>query len=257
MIEFENLTLDTLETAHICCAISDKKCQPGVQQKKQWLRNRMTEGLVFRKATVRGKVFIEYLPAEAAFVPIDAPGYLYINCLWVSGQYKKSGIGKELLAHCMNESKSTNGIVILTSPRKMPFLADKKFLMHHGFEVADTASPYFELLVWRNNDAPLPAFTKPAKTGQCDQSKGLVLYYTHQCPFVAHYGLKVLPETAAHHKIPFSAIHLDSVEKAQQAPSPFTTYSIFYNGRFITHELLSEKKCVQLMQDINDGKFSH
>jgi len=256
MIEFENLTLDSLETAHICCAISDNK-HPGVQQKKQWLKSRMPEGLVFRKATVRGKVFIEYLPAESAFVPIDAPGYLYINCLWISGKYKKSGIGKELLTHCMKDAKSTNGIAILSSKRKMPFLADKKFLMHHGFEVADTASPYFELLVWRNNNAPLPAFTPQTQTGRCDWSDGLVLYYTHQCPFVDHYGLKVLAETAIQHQIPFTAIHLDSVEKARKAPSPFTTYSIFYNGHFITHELLSEKKCVQLMQDINHGKFSH
>jgi len=257
MIEFENLTPDTIEMAHICCAISDKKCQPGVEQKKQWLKNRMLEGLIFRKATVRGKVFIEYLPAESAFAPIDAPGYLYINCLWVSGKYKKSGIGKELLEFCITNSKSNNGIVILSSKRKMPFLADKKFLLHHGFEVADTASPYFELLVLRNNNSPLPAFTKQSKAGICDQKEGLVLYYTHQCPFVDHYGLEVLAETAAQHQIPFSATHLDSAEEVQRAPSPFTTYSIYYNGRFITHEILSEKKCVQLMQDINNGKFSN
>lgn len=29
---------------------------------------------------------------------------------------------------------------------------------------------------------------------------------------------------------------------AQNAPSPFTTFSLFYDGQFVTHEILSEKK---------------
>lgn len=250
MVEFENLTPENIGAAHICCAISDKKCQPGVQLKKEWLVQGMAEGLTFRKAKVRGKVFIEYLPANAAFVPVDAPGYLYINCLWVAGQYKQSGIGKALLEYCMQESENYNGVVILSSPRKKPFLADKKFLMKFGFEVADTAPPYFELLVWRKNDVLLPKFTTSAKKSKCMHQQGLVLYYTHQCPFVEHYGLNVLARVAADYQIPFTAIHIDTVEKARMAPSPFTTYSVFYNGEFITHEILSEKKCVQLMEDL-------
>ena len=37
---FMNLTLDNLDTEHICCAISDKKHQVGVSVKKQWLKKR-------------------------------------------------------------------------------------------------------------------------------------------------------------------------------------------------------------------------
>ncbi len=49
MIEtFMNLTLDNLDTEHICCAISDKKHQIGVSVKKQWLKKRFEEGDVFR-----------------------------------------------------------------------------------------------------------------------------------------------------------------------------------------------------------------
>ena len=39
----------------------------------------------------RGKCFIEYIPGENAWVPIEAEGYLYINCLWVSGSLKGHG----------------------------------------------------------------------------------------------------------------------------------------------------------------------
>ena len=37
------------------------------------------------RTTERGKCSIEYIPAENAWVPIAADGYLYINCLWGSG----------------------------------------------------------------------------------------------------------------------------------------------------------------------------
>ena len=47
--QFITLTLDTLEQEHLCCAISDKKHQPGVLQKKAWTRDRIAEGHVFRK----------------------------------------------------------------------------------------------------------------------------------------------------------------------------------------------------------------
>ena len=35
------------------------------------------------------KQTIEYIPAEHAWNPIDAPGYMYIDCLWVSGSFKR------------------------------------------------------------------------------------------------------------------------------------------------------------------------
>lgn len=67
-----HVTADNLETEHICCAISDKRMARGVLQKKAWLQKRIEEGLVFKKLDVNGKVFIEYLPAEYAWVPIIA-----------------------------------------------------------------------------------------------------------------------------------------------------------------------------------------
>lgn len=74
------LTKENLEHEHICCAIaSNKDCQ--VASKKLWLAQRLEEGLVFKKANVRGKVFIEYMPAENAWCPIYAPNYMFINCL--------------------------------------------------------------------------------------------------------------------------------------------------------------------------------
>ena len=46
-----------------------------------------------------------------------------------------------------------------------------------------------------------------------DMPEGFVLYYTNQCP------------------------------------SPFTTFSLFYDGQFVTHEILSEKKFDKILAD--------
>ena len=88
------LTQENIGQEHICCAMSDKKSAEGVEAKKGWLACRMEEGLQFVKLNVRGKVFIEYLPAEYAWVPIEADGYTFINCLWVAGSFKGHGYGR-------------------------------------------------------------------------------------------------------------------------------------------------------------------
>ena len=73
--------------------------------KKEWLKQRFAEGLVFYRSTERGKCFIEYIPAENAWVPIQADGYVYIDCLWVSGSLKGHGYANELLQQCVQDAK--------------------------------------------------------------------------------------------------------------------------------------------------------
>lgn len=75
-MEYVRITKENLEKEHICCAISNNK-DVQVSSKKLWLRERLDEGLVFLKSRERGKCFIEYIPAEKAWVPIKADGYMY------------------------------------------------------------------------------------------------------------------------------------------------------------------------------------
>ena len=93
-----------------------------------------------QRSEERGKCFIEYIPAENAWVPIVADGYLYINCLWVSGSMKGHGYSNDLLEACIRDAKAQGkkGICILCAEgRKREFLADPKFLTYKGFCVAD------------------------------------------------------------------------------------------------------------------------
>ena len=137
-MEYIRVTKENLEKEHICCAISNNR-DIQVSSKKAWLADRFDEGLVFLKSVERGKCFIEYIPAENAWVPIEADGYMYIDCLWVSGSFKGHGYSNDLLRECIRDSreKGKNGLCILSAAKKLAFLADPKFLQYKGFTVCD------------------------------------------------------------------------------------------------------------------------
>lgn len=249
-MEIITVNNENIEKEHICCAIADKKSECQVSSKKEWMKGRFHDGLVFKKGNVRGKVFIEYIPAEKAWSPIIADGYMFINCLWVSGQYKGQRISSRLLNECIIDSKhqGRKGLVILSSDKKRPYLADKKYLMHKGFLVADKAKPYYELLYLPfSEENSKPSFRTCVKEGSIDEV-GFVLYYSNQCPFTAKY-VPLVEEIAKSRNINIQVKKYKTVEEAQNAPSPFTTYSLFYNGEFITNEILSEKKFIKILEE--------
>ena len=247
-MEYIRLTGENIENEHICCAISNNN-DIQVSSKKAWLADRLSEGLVFLKSTQRGKCFIEYIPAEYAWNPIRAEGYMYIDCLWVSGSMKGNGYSNDLLGECINDSKNQGkkGICILSSAKKKPFLADPKYLSYKGFRVSDEADNGIQL--WYlpfDESAEKPVFRECAKHPHIDE-QGYVLYYTSQCPFNAKY-VPVVEQTAKDWNVPFRAIHIQSREEAQNAPTPITTYALFYNGCYITNEQMNDKRFIKLIE---------
>lgn len=248
-MELIRITHDNLAQEHICCAISNPN-DIQVVSKKAWLDARLDEGLVFLKGNVRGKCFIEYLPAEYAWTPIDADEYMFIDCLWVSGQYKGHGYSNLLLNACIEDSRSKGkkGLAALSSKKKLGFLSDPKYLRYKGFEVADTADPYFELFYLPfDENADRPRFRHSVQSPSL-ADKGFTLYYTSQCPFTARY-VPLLEKIAASRNAALRTVHIQTREEAQAAPTPFTTFSLFFDGRLITHEILSEKKFEKILED--------
>lgn len=129
----------------------------------------------------------------------------------------------------------------------MPFLSDPDFLKYKGFKLADKASPYFELLYLPfNSDSYKPSFKENVINPRVEE-EGFILFYTHQCPFTAKY-VPIIEEFANNKGIQFKTVLLDTREQAQNAPSPFTSYSLFYNGKFITNEILSIKKFEKIIE---------
>lgn len=247
-MEYIKLTLENLEKEHICCAISNNK-DVQVASKKAWLKERIKDGLVFLKSTERGKCFIEYIPAENAWCPIEADWYMHINCFWVSGSFKGHGYANDLLNACIADAKAQGkyGITVISSPKKMPFLSDPKYLAYKGFKTADNAKPNFTLMYLPfDNNAPVPKFKETAKLPHINK-QGFVVYYTHGCPFTAKY-VPIVEQVAKEKGIPFESVFIDVKEKAQNAPMAWTNYAVFYNGQFVSNEVLNEKKFLELVE---------
>lgn len=244
---------NNIDQEHICCAIgSDKINQSRALTKKNWMKERFKDGLVFKRLDDRGKIFIEYMPIEKVWKPITGKNFLVINCLWVSGKFKGKGISTELLKECINDAKKQkmDGVAVVSSTKVKPFLTDKKFYEHNGFEVVDFAPPYFELLCLKfNKNTRNPEFTKNAKLGTCDNKKGFTFIYSNQCPFMEEY-VGLLSDICKNKKNPCKVIHLKDFKEAQAKGSPVGTLGIYYNGELKTHELMPEKKFEKFIEEI-------
>lgn len=242
-----NLTLENLYNEHLCCAIADKKHQCGVVTKRQWLKERLGEGHVFRKLNEKGKVFIEYAPLEKAWVPIAGDNYIYIYCLWVSGSFKGNGYGKELLQYCVDDARrqGKSGVCVISSEKKKPFLSDKGFLERFGFRTADKIDGEYILLAL-SFDGTVPRFAENAKK-QSVTDKDLTIYYSMQCPYIPN-CIEQIENHCTAHNIPHTFIAVDTLEKAKSVPCVFNNWAVFYDGRFETVHLLNEGYLKKLLE---------
>lgn len=177
------LTTENIASEHICCAFSDKKCAEGYRTKKDWLTGEFGNGLVFRRLDQRAKVFIEYGPAETAWIPVHAPDYFIIGCLWVSGQYKGKGHAKALLESAWEDAarQGKNGLVAVTGDKKFPFMGDGKWFKMQGFEEVQKLPGGFVLWVKKlKEDAPDPAFLDSVLSGESPEKEGVAVYYSNR-----------------------------------------------------------------------------
>lgn len=247
MNEYVNLNPDNIDSEHICCAIGDPKHQTGVNKKKEWIKNRLNEGYVFRKLNERGKIFIEYEPVETAWVPISGVNYEYIYCLWVSGRFKGNGIARELLEYAINDAKEKNmsGLCTLVARKKKPFLGEKKFFEHFGFEVVDNVEDY-ELMALRFDDETTPKFNDNARKMKIDINE-FTIYYTNQCPYV-EYEIKELSDFAESEDIELNFIKIDSLDKAKNAPCIINNWANFYNGEYVSNRILNVNAFKKLLK---------
>jgi len=240
MEKFIVLDKENIGSEHICCAISDKKCKESYEAKKGWLTKEFDNGYVFRRIDARAKVFIEYGPSEKGWVPITAPNYLLINCFWVSGRYKKQGYAKALLKSAMDDAiaQGRDGLVTVVGTKKFHFMSDTKWLLRQGFVEVEKISSGFSLLAKKiNTDAKDPVFNDSVKDGTCPDKDGIVVYYTNRCPFSEFHAKNSLVETAKNRNLSLKVIKLETIEDAQNSPSPATVFSLFLNGKFMTTDL--------------------
>lgn len=245
--EFVTLTKENIDAEHLCCIIRTKKPHPGVEKKREWLRERLSDGHVFRKLDAKGCAFIEYAPLETAWVPIEGDNYYYIYCLWVTGDLKGTGTGKELLESCIADAKENgkSGICMLGAKKQKAWLSDQSFAKKFGFVTVDETDSGYELLAL-SFDGTSPHFCKTAKQEKID-SEDLTVYYDYQCPFILQ-RVETLRSYCEEQGIPSSFIEVDSLEKAKGLPCVFNNFAVFYRGKLKTVNQIDPKYVERLLK---------
>ena len=246
MGEFINLTSENLSGEHLCCIIRTKKAHPGVEAKRQWLAERLREGHVFRKLNEKATAFIEYAPLETAWTPVVGENYLYIYCLWVTGDCKGKGYGRELMEYCLADARAQgrSGVCMLGAAKQKAWLADQSFARKYGFETVDTTPGGYELLAL-SFDGTRPRFAPNAKAEAVDGGD-LTIYYDDQCPFIFQ-NIEKIQQWCADNGVPARIIHVDSLEKAKSLPCPFNNWAVFVGDKVATVNVLNAAAVQKLL----------
>ena len=138
-----------------------------------------------------------------------------------------------------------SGICTLVAKKKKPFLGEKKFFQHFGFEVVDTIKDY-ELLALKFDDKDTPTFNDNARLMKIDD-EDFTIYYTNQCPYVEH-EIRELSDYADSNDIKLNFVRIDSLEKAKNAPCVINNWANFYKGEYISNRILNAKAFEKLLK---------
>ncbi len=213
---------------------------PGFESKRKWFEKRHREGLrikILKDNQDKMIGFIEYVPVEFAWRPIDAANFMFIHCMYVySRKDRNNGYGSMLLNECEREagSKGMSGVCVMTS--KGAWIANKTIFEKNGFAQVDKRGR-FELLSkkWKEGavDPQLMDWTQQQKKYQ-----GWHLVYANQCPWHEK-SVEALMHVAMDYNIDLQVQELNTAQEAKNAPSGYGVFNLLHNGRLLEDHYLS------------------
>ncbi len=255
--EMSKVEIIDIDSSNVCdhgyCGYKSPK-QEGYRRKTEWLKERFAEGMRLKvlHAPDEGDVgFIEYIPGEYTWRPIEARGYLVIHCIMIHRKkYKEAGYGSRLLEECLRDAKKTraNGVAAVTS--KGTWMAGSGLFVKHGFESVDSGPPSFELMAKKMKKGPLPRFRGGWEERARSYGKGLVIIRSDQCPCTAKFTGEIL-ETAKTLGMNARVKELRTCKQAQSAPSPYGIFNIVYNGRLIADHPISKTRFRNIIKQVS------
>jgi GNAT superfamily N-acetyltransferase len=246
-LTLEKVGPEKLTACGIGCLTNPK--HEGHGAKVKWLQRRFAEGLrflLYRDQKDKPLAFLEYVPGEHAWRPVDAKGWLFVHCLWVypAGQ-KVGGLGTRLIRACLDEARDAGAIGVAAMVSDGTWMASKRIFLKNGFEQIDRADR-FELVVHRLKNGPVPRFRDISKNAA--RYKGLHIVYTAQCPMLPK-SASDLKEMAAEHGLDLQTTVLDTPQQAQLgAPSYYGVYSLVWNGRLLSDHYVSKGRFMNILR---------
>ncbi len=238
------------------CGYKDVKKHPELRRKIQWFKEYYPKGLRIKaliSETGGYQGMLEYMPGEHAHRPVDAGGFMFIQCIFVGfrKEFKGRGYASSMIDACIKEAREAHmkGVAVVT--RKGSFMAKREIFIKKGFVPVDTAKPDFELLALKfDPEAENPGF-KPALRRDRDlYADGLTIFRSPQCPY-SEKNVKAIMGTARNkYGLSPRMIEMEDAESVQNSPCAFGTFCIVYNGKVISHHPISNGRFVNIMDTI-------
>jgi GNAT superfamily N-acetyltransferase len=237
---------DCVDKTGFFCRMSKMKTE-GNQRKLRWAHARFDEGMRMSLLGDGERGFVEVLPGEHAWRPVEAAQWDVIHCLWVVGKSKGKGNGDELLRIAIDGAKEAGQKGICTVTRDDKWVTPRSFYEEHGFEVVDEANDPngFVLLAKKLRPSKAtPRFsTHDWQSRLKDHKKGLTVFRADQCPYIDD-ATATARAVAKKLKIPFTEVEFSSAADIRaRAPSPYGVFGMALDGKWLSY-------CYQLPKDL-------
>ncbi len=240
--EIVDLTAQNIEDLGMLCMKTRKK-STGYQNKLKWLQGRYNEGLKYKllmvdegKKDLVSRGFIEYIPGEYAWRGVDVKGYNFIHCVWVIGRNKNKGYGSKLLKACLQDSKDTLGVVVLTS-KKGHWLSKAPLFLNNGFQKVAATKSNYELYTYKfSRTASDPSINPLTEEAIRKYGSGVTVLTVDHCPYIPD-AVEIFKQGAADLGLDFQQVKLVSAEQVQHnGVCPNGTFVVLFNGRVVTYK---------------------
>ncbi len=247
MIKIVDVTPQNVLEETLFC-VRDLK-NPVFAIKQKWFDKTYKEGLrikILKSAEDNPIAFIEYVPAEYAWRPVDASGYMFVHCMYIySKNDKEKGYGSALVTACEEDALSQNmsGVAVMTS--KGSWITDKRLFEKNGYSECDKRGRYELMVKMFNGNNPDPKLIDWTENN--NKYQGWHLIYADQCPWHEK-SVQALTETAKVAGIILNVKKITTAEEAQNGPSGFGVFSLIHDGKLLEDHYLSQTRFKSILR---------
>lgn len=244
---FQTVTADNVAEAGICC-VKDKD-SPAFRAKVDWFIDKQNKGLQIIMALDHfGKQigFIEFIPSELAWRPVQANNYFFIHCIAVyKKEAREKGLGSALIQECEEVAREKGKSGLCTMSSDGPWMANRSLFENYGFEAVEKLGRYELLVKSFETSSETPKFINWNK----EQAKydGWNLVYADQCPWHEN-AVTALKNAAEENNIEMKINKLLTADEAQHAPSGFGTFSLIHNGKLLADHYISKTRFSNILK---------
>jgi hypothetical protein len=236
-----------------CCGIKNT-AHEGHRCKKAWLEEQLRAGLRARiLLTEDGRQcgYIEYLPGEMAWRALEAPGYMFIHCVWTYyRKYQHKGNAMRLVQTCVADARKAKMRGVAVVARKKPWLASGELFRKCGFELVASAAPDYELLVKKfASRAPDPHFLPMPADRLREYGSGLTIIRADQCPHTVRFAREIGEVAEREFNLKPTHVILRSCREARKAPTPYAVFSIVLDGALLCDHQISKTRFRNIMKE--------